>query len=134
MTNSRVLFIVCLSALLTASLVAQIVQNLSAMQETRVQSLGLEDPLEKEMATHSSIIAWRIPWIEEPGRPSPWGPQGVGDHWVTNTFTFSALPYQLLESRGFTCFAQHCIHSDYNRTGTRKELRERADWLNKRVN
>ena len=49
-----------------ASLVAQTVKNLSAMQETWVQSLGQEDPLEEEMATHSSILAWRIPWTEEP--------------------------------------------------------------------
>ena len=46
---------------------AQAVKNLPAMQETRVQSLGREDPLEKEMATHSSILAWRIPRTEEPG-------------------------------------------------------------------
>ena len=51
-----------------ASLVAQLVKNLPVMQETWVQSLGWEDPLEKEMATHSSILAWRIPWTEEPGR------------------------------------------------------------------
>ena len=51
-----------------ASLVAQMVKRLSAMQETRVQFLGWEDPLEKEMATHSSILAWRIPWTEEPVR------------------------------------------------------------------
>ena len=44
------------------------VKNLSAMQETRVQSLGQEDTLEKEMATHSSVLAWRIPWTEEPSR------------------------------------------------------------------
>ena len=50
-----------------ASLVAQSVKNLPAMQETQVQFLGQEDPLEKEMATHSSILAWRIPWTEEPG-------------------------------------------------------------------
>ena len=50
-----------------ASLVAQTVKRLSAMRETRVQSLGWEDALEKEMATHSSILAWRIPWAEEPG-------------------------------------------------------------------
>ena len=47
-----------------ASLVAQMVKNLLAMQETQVRSLGLEDPLEKKMATHSSILAWRIPWTE----------------------------------------------------------------------
>ena len=51
-----------------ASLVAQMVKNLPAMQETWVQSLGLKDPLEKGMATHSSTLAWRIPWTEEPGR------------------------------------------------------------------
>ena len=51
-----------------ASLVTQLVKNLPAMQETQVQSLGQEDPLEKEMATHSSILAWEIPWTGEPGR------------------------------------------------------------------
>ena len=57
-----------------ASLVAQMVKNLPAMQETWVQSLGWEDPLEKGMATHCSILAWRIPWTEEPGRLySLWG-------------------------------------------------------------
>ena len=50
-----------------ASLVAQTVKNPPAMEETWVQSLGCEDPLEEGMATHSSILAWRIPWIEEPG-------------------------------------------------------------------
>ena len=49
-------------------LVAQSVKNLPAVQETRVQSLGWEDPLEKEMANHFSIIAWKIPWTEEPSR------------------------------------------------------------------
>ena len=47
---------------------AHLVKNLPAMQETQVQSLGQEDPMEKGMATHSSILAWRIPWTEEPGR------------------------------------------------------------------
>ena len=47
--------------------VAQLVKNLPAMQETRVRFLGWEDPLDREMATHSSILAWRIPWTEEPG-------------------------------------------------------------------
>ena len=50
-----------------ASLVAQMVKNPPAMQETWVQSMGWEDPLEEGMATHSSILAWRIPWTEEPG-------------------------------------------------------------------
>ena len=53
---------------------AQIEKNLPAMQETQIQSLGWEDPLEKSMATHSGILAWRIPWAEEPGGLySPWG-------------------------------------------------------------
>ena len=52
---------------LGASLVAQTVKNLPAMQETQVRSLGWEDPLEKEMAIHSSVFAWRIPWTEDPG-------------------------------------------------------------------
>ena len=52
---------------LEASLVSQMVKNPPAMQNTQVQSLGQEDPLEKGMATHSSILAWRIPWTEEPG-------------------------------------------------------------------
>ena len=56
-----------LSTDLFASLIAQLVKNLPAMQETRVRFLSWEDPLEKEMATHSSILAWRIPWMEEPG-------------------------------------------------------------------
>ena len=50
-----------------SSVVAQLVKSLPVMRETRVQSLGQEDPLEKEMATHSSIFAWRTPWTEEPG-------------------------------------------------------------------
>ena len=57
---------------------AQMVKNLPAMQETRVRSLGGEDPLEKEMATHSSILAWRIPWTEEPGGLQSLGLQRVG--------------------------------------------------------
>ena len=53
------------------------VKRLPAMQETRVQSLGREDPLEKEMATHSSTLAWKIPWTEEPGRLLSMGLQRV---------------------------------------------------------
>ena len=59
-------------------LVAQMVKCLSTMQETRVRSLGWEDPLEKEMAIHSSTIAWKIPWTEEPGRLQSMGLQRVG--------------------------------------------------------
>ena len=54
------------------------VKRMPTMQETWVQSLGREDPLEKEMATHSSTLAWKIPWIQEPGRPQSVGLQRVG--------------------------------------------------------
>ena len=64
--------------LIGASLVAQRLKRLPAMQETWVRSLGWEDPLEKEMATHSSILAWRIPWTEEPGGLQSMGSQRVG--------------------------------------------------------
>ena len=57
---------------------AQTIKRLPAMLETRVRSLGQEDPLEKEMATHSSTLAWRIPWREEPGRLQSMGSQRVG--------------------------------------------------------
>ena len=58
------------------------------MWETWVQSLGRADPLEKEVATHSSILAWRIPWRDEPGRLQSTGSQRVGHNWEDNTFTF----------------------------------------------
>ena len=63
---------------LGASLLAQKVKRLPAMQETWVQSLGREDPLKKEMATHSSIHAWKIPWTEEPGGLLSMGSHRVG--------------------------------------------------------
>ena len=63
---------------LMTSLVAQMVKCLSTMQDTRVQSLGGEDLLEKEMETHSSILAWNIPWMEGPGGLRPMGSQRVG--------------------------------------------------------
>ena len=59
------------------TLVAQVVKNLLAMQETCIQSLSQEDPLEKGMATYSSVLAWRIPWTEEPGRLQYMGSQRV---------------------------------------------------------
>jgi len=59
-------------------LAAQKVKNLPVILDTRVPSLGWEDPLEKGMATHSSILAWRIPWTEEPGRLQSMGSQRVG--------------------------------------------------------
>ena len=65
---------------LSASLVAQMVKRLPAMRETWVQSLGREDPLENEMATHSSTFAWKIPWTEEPSWLQSMGLQRVGDN------------------------------------------------------
>ena len=66
------------------SLVAQTIKHLPAMRETRVQFLGWDDLLEKEMATHSSILAWRIPRTEEPGRLQSMGSQRVGHDWATS--------------------------------------------------
>ena len=66
------------------SLVAQTVKNPPAMWETQVWSLGREDPLEKGMATHSSILAWRIPWTEKPGGLQFMGPQRIGHDWASN--------------------------------------------------
>ena len=63
-----------------ASLVVQMVKKLPVMWETRIQSLSWEDPLEKEMATHSSILAWRIPWTEKTGGLQSMGSQRVGHY------------------------------------------------------
>ena len=80
-----------------ASLVAQTVKRLPAMQETWVQFLGREGPLEKEMAIHSSTLAWKIPWTEEPDRHSPWG---CKESDTTERLHFSLGPntWELLES------------------------------------
>ena len=67
--------------------VAQMVKNLPARQKTWIWSLGWKVPLEKGMAIHSSILAWRIPWTEKPGRLQSAGLQRVGHDWVTNTHT-----------------------------------------------
>jgi len=66
------------------SLVAQMVKRLSTMWETQVQSLGREDPLEKEMAILSSTIAWKMPWMEEPGRLQSMGSRRVRHDWATS--------------------------------------------------
>ena len=67
------------------------IKNLPAMQETQVPSLGWEDPLEKQMATHSSILAWRILWTEEPGGLQSMGSQRVRHNRVTNAFMFTPV-------------------------------------------
>ena len=81
-----------------ASLVAQMVKHLPAMWETRVWSLGLEDPLEKEMATYSSALAWKIPWTEDPGRLQSMGLQIVRHDWATSLsfFPYGYLGYKSL--------------------------------------
>ena len=75
------------TSLYWTSLVAQTVKNPPAIQETQVRSLGREDPLEEGMTTHSSILAWRIPWTEEPGGLQSTGSQRIGHDWATNTPT-----------------------------------------------
>ena len=70
---------------------AQLVKSLPAELETRVQSLGQEDPLEKEIATHSSIPAWKIPWVEEPGRLQSMGSQRVRHDWETSLNLYGPL-------------------------------------------
>ena len=72
-----------------ASLMSQTVKSMPAMWETRVLSLGQEDPLEKEMATHSSILVWRIPCTEEPGSYSPWGYR-VRHDWAASTSIYTS--------------------------------------------
>ena len=80
-------FLILNPDLTLASLVAQMVKNLPVMRETQVQSLGGEDALEEGMATHSSIVAQRIPWTEEPGRLQSLGSQRVGHDWATKHST-----------------------------------------------
>ena len=79
---------VCVYTYIWASLVAQMVKNSPAMQETWVWFLGQEDALKKQKATHSSIFAWRIPWTEEFGRLQFTGSQRVRHDWTTNTYIF----------------------------------------------
>ena len=80
------------------SLVAQTVKRLPTMQETWVQSLGWEDLLKKEMGTHSSILAWKIPWMEEPGRLQSMGSQRVRRDWV-NSLTHADDTTLMAESK-----------------------------------
>ena len=77
------------------------VKNLPAMWEIRIQSLDQEDPLEKEMATHSSILAWRIPWTEKPGGLSPWGCKEAD---MTEQLTHTVLFYQNCCLVGYVAF------------------------------
>ena len=98
-TGTEILEIISVLNILRASLVAQRLKCLPTMQETWVRSLGWEDPLEKEMAIHSSILAWRIPWTEEPGGLQSTGSQRVGHYWATSLhFNILICPGILMEN------------------------------------
>ena len=87
--------IIRVSSTAGASLVVQMVKRLPTMQETQVHSEGAEDPLEKGIVTHSNILAWRIPWTEEPGGLQSMGSQRVRHDCATNTFTVFSASTQL---------------------------------------
>ena len=99
---------------LRASLVAQMVKNLPAMQESQVWFLGREDPLEKGMTTHSSVLTWEIPRTEEPGGLQSIGSQRVGHAWVTNTgqggYLFSWYNVKLMTSVVQNCCTLQQVH------------------------
>ena len=80
-------------------LVAQVVKHLPTMQETQVQSLGQEDPLEREMATHSSILAWKTPWTEKPGGLQSMGSPRVRHDWATSLSSHQQIPTKEWEWR-----------------------------------
>ena len=91
------------------SLVAQTVKRLSTMWETQVRSLGREDPLEKEMAIHSSTIAWKIPWTEELGRLQAMGSQRVRHDWATLlNYDFTSRFYLAMKEEIVPSFLYNC--------------------------
>ena len=87
-----------------ASLVAQMVKRLSTMRETRVWSLGWKDPLEKEMATHSSNVAWKIPWTEEPGGLQSMGSQRVRHDWATYSYSYTVKGFGIVNKAEIDVF------------------------------
>ena len=97
-----------------ASLVAQTVKCLPTMWETQVWSLGREDPLEKEMATHSGVLAWKIPWTEETGRLQSMGSQRIGHDWATSPYLLLGRKAvtnlgRILKSRDMTLLTKVCL-------------------------
>ena len=86
------------------------VKRLSTLRETRLQSLGQEDPLEKEMATYSSSLAWKIPWMEASGGVQSMGPQRVGHDWATSLF----FNFQLCTGHQTNCFIFIISLNSYN--------------------
>ena len=102
---------------LGTSLVVQMVKRLPEIQKTRVQSLGQEGPLEKEMATHSSTLAWKIPWTEEHGRLQSMGLQRVRHGWATSlSFAFHGVhvPWPVYSFRCWWMFEKFC-HFNYSK-------------------
>ena len=97
------------------------VKRLPTMQETRVLSLGQEDPLEKKMATHSSILAWKIPWTEEPGRLQSMGSQRVGHDWATS------LSLKDVGIPPFTCLLRNLYTGQ---EATVRTMYGTTDWFN----
>ena len=93
-SSKHMLFWTALITHLVTFLVAQTVKRLPTMRETRVWSLGWEDPLEKEMATHSSTLAWKFPWMEERGRLQSMRSQRVGNDWATSLH-FTSITHHL---------------------------------------
>ena len=114
-------FILCktrLSTRLRTSLGVQMVKHLSTMRETRVRSLGREDPLEKEMAIHFSTIAWKIPWTEELGKLQCMGSQRVGHDWATSlsTITCAITPSKSSSFVGLCVFHTASKSKQWNKT------------------
>ena len=102
------------------------VKRLPAVWGTRVQSLGRGDPLEKGMATHSSTLAWKIPWMEEPGMLQSMGPQRVEHDWATS-LAFLSSSYREAELLSITVCTRHCtrclhIFISFNRWGQIQKL------------
>ena len=102
------------------------VKHLPTMQETRVGSLGREDPLEKEMAPHSSTIVWKIPWTEEPGRLQSMGSQRVGQDWATSLSLCHALPKCASYKQGVDSLEKTLMLGGIG--GRRRRGRQRMRW------
>ena len=89
---------------------AQTVKCLPTMQETHVQCLGQEDLLDKKMAPHSSILAWKIPWTEQPGRLQSMGSRRVGHDWATSLYTYTHLQnFKVSKTQIYTIPKDECV-------------------------
>ena len=111
---------------LKTCLVVQMVKRLPTMRETRVRSLGWEDALEKEMATHSSTLDWKIPWTEEPGRLQSMGSQRVRHHWVTSgSFFLSLETWTIMITQFWQSPNQKCLLCS---TRWQSRIREKGGW------